>query len=556
MRAAVYSGTRNVYKDMIPSMKSLLIHSNVEKIYFLIQDDEFPYDLPPEVECINVSNQTFFPQDGPNFIARCSYMVLMRAAFTKLFPNLDKILSVDNDIIINENISNLWDINLYDNYYAGVIEPRQSIEKKLRYVNFGLVMYNLNQLRKNKLDDKIISDLNTYYYTEAEQDCYNYNCQGKILELPVTYNCNWYTLTDNNATQSKIRHYAFTSNWQTFPIVQEYRNIKIIRNVPDNYNLDIVIPYYNDFDGLKQTLNSIYYESLLNKITITVVNDASKISPDSLSEIYPLVNFINLTENHGPGNARQVGIDNTHAPYIMFIDACDKILSSLNLMHILEAIKQHSSCHLIQFKWQDEFSGAIFSNDNWCIHGTIFNRKFLNRYNIRFPITPECAYCSDDVAFMKCCQQVEQNILLRERLTNKYSGEDVVYLRTFDETSITNANPCKKIIASLVNNAFYVVSKAKENKINQNIIAYFVTDIMIGIFENYLACAKEAPELLNYNFNIIKHYYNKLYKTYEKVNQKMLLELFHQRVRKLMSLTSDYFPNINLNKFIESLKND
>ena len=56
MKAAVYCGTRNVYQDMIPSMKSLLIHSDVDKIYFLIEDDEFPYPLPPEVECINVSN--------------------------------------------------------------------------------------------------------------------------------------------------------------------------------------------------------------------------------------------------------------------------------------------------------------------------------------------------------------------------------------------------------------------------------------------------------------------------------------------------------------------
>jgi len=56
MRAAVYAGTRNVYQDMIPAMKSLLIHSNVEKVYFLIEDDTFPYPLPPEVECINVSN--------------------------------------------------------------------------------------------------------------------------------------------------------------------------------------------------------------------------------------------------------------------------------------------------------------------------------------------------------------------------------------------------------------------------------------------------------------------------------------------------------------------
>ena len=56
MRAAVYGGTRNVYERMLPAMKSLLMNSNVEKIYFLIEDDIFPYELPKEAECINVSN--------------------------------------------------------------------------------------------------------------------------------------------------------------------------------------------------------------------------------------------------------------------------------------------------------------------------------------------------------------------------------------------------------------------------------------------------------------------------------------------------------------------
>ena len=46
MRAAVYCGTRNLYKNMITAAKSLLIHSNVEKIYFLIEDDIFPYEIP------------------------------------------------------------------------------------------------------------------------------------------------------------------------------------------------------------------------------------------------------------------------------------------------------------------------------------------------------------------------------------------------------------------------------------------------------------------------------------------------------------------------------
>jgi hypothetical protein len=39
MRAAVYSGTRNIYDKMLIAAKSLLMHSNVEKIYFLIEDD-------------------------------------------------------------------------------------------------------------------------------------------------------------------------------------------------------------------------------------------------------------------------------------------------------------------------------------------------------------------------------------------------------------------------------------------------------------------------------------------------------------------------------------
>ena len=41
---------------MLISAKSLIEHSNVEKIYFLIEDDIFPEVLPSEIECINISN--------------------------------------------------------------------------------------------------------------------------------------------------------------------------------------------------------------------------------------------------------------------------------------------------------------------------------------------------------------------------------------------------------------------------------------------------------------------------------------------------------------------
>ena len=171
-------------------------------------------------------------------------------------------------------------------------------------------------------------------------------------------------------------------------------------------------------------------------------------------------------------------------------------------------------------------------------------------------MTPECAYCSDDMAFMKSCQLVESSLLLTERLTNFFYSQIPIYLRTYDENSITNANPCKKIIASLANNSYYVVKKAHENNVPQHLIAIFVTDIMMGIFENYVACAKESPDLLEYNFNITKEFYNRLFKTYEKVNGNILQQMFHGRLKKLMSLTSDHYPTINLDNFINSLKDE
>ena len=55
-KVAVYCGTKNLYNDMFIAANSLMVHSSVDKIYFLIEDDKFPYLLPNIIECINVKN--------------------------------------------------------------------------------------------------------------------------------------------------------------------------------------------------------------------------------------------------------------------------------------------------------------------------------------------------------------------------------------------------------------------------------------------------------------------------------------------------------------------
>lgn len=133
MKAAVYVGTRNLYDDMLPAVKSILINSDVDKVYLLIEDDRFPHDLPDCVETINVSSQTFFRSNGPNYNLKWTYMTLMRAALPKIFPDLDVILSMDDDVIALQDVSDLWDLPIED-YYSRLQKSRRN-QREDRIIN-------------------------------------------------------------------------------------------------------------------------------------------------------------------------------------------------------------------------------------------------------------------------------------------------------------------------------------------------------------------------------------------------------------------------------------
>lgn len=222
VKAAVYSGTRNLYDAMLPAVKSLLMHSDVDKVYLLIEDDEFPVKLPKEVECINVSRQTYLKLDSPNMNTSFTYMALIRAALPKIFPDIDVILSLDVDAIVEQDISDIWDLPLGDEYYLSASsEPGKSSQKYI-YANTGVALYNLKKLRDDGMVDKILDALNTQFYQIIEQDCINEFCRGHILDMPSEYNATRYTVMTDNP---KIIHYAGMKKWDDKPGVLKYRDI-------------------------------------------------------------------------------------------------------------------------------------------------------------------------------------------------------------------------------------------------------------------------------------------------------------------------------------------
>jgi lipopolysaccharide biosynthesis glycosyltransferase len=160
-------------------------------------------------------------------------MVLLRVVFTKFFPHLDRILTIDNDTIVRENISELWDMDMTDYYIAGCLEPKKS-SPEFTYINMGVAMLNLAKWREDGLDEKLVQDLNTYYFEEAEQTAINLACQGHTLILDPMYNRNNYTFEMDGKQQivgnEKIIHYAAVKGWQHLPLIEKYRNIDIERD--------------------------------------------------------------------------------------------------------------------------------------------------------------------------------------------------------------------------------------------------------------------------------------------------------------------------------------
>lgn len=220
MKAAAYAGTRNLYEGMVTAVKSLLMHSDVDKVYLLIEDDDFPYPMPECVEAINVSGQTLFWHNSPNFNRKWTWMVLMKVAMSKVLPeDLDRVLVLDIDTIVVGDISELWDVPLGDNYFAGAIEPLKS--EIGTYINMGVSVQNLQKLRDGK-DDEIIYALNRRPYIFSEQDCIADVCRGHILPISSRYNACDFT---EPTTEPLIVHFAFNNNWQREPLVKEYRDI-------------------------------------------------------------------------------------------------------------------------------------------------------------------------------------------------------------------------------------------------------------------------------------------------------------------------------------------
>ena len=220
-----YTLSRNIYQDVVPSLKSVLKNGNIDRVYLITEDDDVGFDLPARVITMKVDPKACFSPDGPNYNCRWTYMVLMKTVMPYLFQKHKRILTLDVDTIVRKDLSPLWELDMGENYFAGAVEPFWTKRHGgIPYVNGGVILWNLEAYR-GKMCDNVIRSLNTTHWQLAEQACLNSLCSGRISVIGPEWNAGDWTQKPPEG-QIRIRHYmASHGTWKREQEVEEYSRL-------------------------------------------------------------------------------------------------------------------------------------------------------------------------------------------------------------------------------------------------------------------------------------------------------------------------------------------
>lgn len=206
MTPLVIAFTPNYFVPAATMLKSLLDASLPDDRYEVIclVSEEIPQRQKDKLDrlsgeriryrYINLAGRLRGVYVDPRYSEAASFRLLL----PEILPEYDKVLYIDCDVIVRNNLSALYrDMDLGDCLLAAVYEaPIEHQSERWaalgcdphKYFNSGFLMINLSQMRLEGTSRKLIDALKTDYLEFPDQDALNMVCKGRVLPLNPVYN--------------------------------------------------------------------------------------------------------------------------------------------------------------------------------------------------------------------------------------------------------------------------------------------------------------------------------------------------------------------------------
>ena len=279
MLACAYSTDNGYIYPTLVSITSLVLNAGNDtfyNIYVLISPDftEYNKEILMSVEknntehckiyIINIGNK-YEGKDTNNKIPTAAYY---RLDLHNILPDVDRIIYMDGDTAIFQDLSELIFLDMKGNYILGFLDDRPNALRKYKIKNAvvicsGVILIDLAALRKNNMTEKFnaFMEANLGKLEQHDQTTINVVCQGKISTLPPKYGMwNFRTLEDF------ILHnylYSYFIRYNTKELLLAYEYPGIVHYIKGKPFYKISNKYYYD-EWWAYARKTAYYSEIYN----------------------------------------------------------------------------------------------------------------------------------------------------------------------------------------------------------------------------------------------------------------------------------------------------
>ncbi len=177
----------------------IVMHENLTEDHIATLSEQVK--APFSIEFVQMEEEFAGIENRVENCLRCDYFTLsiyFRIFIADMFPQYDKGIYIDSDVIVPGDISELYNLELGDNILGAspdfsirsVPDFVEYVDKYVDtpvndYINSGVLLMNLKMMREKKFSDRFMYLLNKYHFETVapDQDYINAICRGKIRFL-------------------------------------------------------------------------------------------------------------------------------------------------------------------------------------------------------------------------------------------------------------------------------------------------------------------------------------------------------------------------------------
>lgn len=280
LSVTISSIVKNSSPDYIYDIKVLCFDSSVinqDKIKFLETSNV-------RIEFVSVKNKVLGINNHLDEVRDYyTQAIFYRLFISSMYKELDKVIYLDSDIVLLSDIKDLYNIDLGDNILGVVRDdivannPAFKIYTKDalginhdEYFNSGVLLMNLKEYRKNKIEEIFIEILNKsgFHSLAPDQDYLNVACKNKVKYLDKGWN--FMPLDKLYSGKINLIHYnMFLKPWHYDVNYDEYFWLyasytpyyEMLKNIKNNYSLVDKVDDAGGVDRMENQVNSIISSS-------------------------------------------------------------------------------------------------------------------------------------------------------------------------------------------------------------------------------------------------------------------------------------------------------